>query len=325
MYIFTEQEIRTALQLNTEVTEQVKSGFLALARGLVVTPPIMRVDITDANGELDVKTAYVKGLGQFAVKMSSGFFHNPAKGLPSGSGMMVLFSAVSGIPEAVFLDNGYMTDVRTAAAGAVAAQYLAPNNCRIVGVIGSGMQAQYQLQALRLVRSFDSVLVYSRNPANARRFAERMTKQLQLPVQAARTPQELVQQSETVLTATPSKVPLIEASWLHKGMHITAVGSDAEGKQELDRAVLAAADVFVCDLKSQSEVLGELHHAVKSGPLPKGFTVTEIGDMVSGKKPGRSHSEEITICDLTGTGVQDTMVAIYAYELLRSQGAGTEF
>ena len=149
--ILTEADLRRAVPLDLDAVACVESAFAALARGGVVMPPILSMDIAEQNGEVDVKTAYVPGLDSFAIKMSPGFFDNPKKGLPSTSGLMILFSSSTGVVEALLLDNGYLTDVRTAAAGAVAAKHLAPENAKTACILGAGAQAKLQLQALCLV------------------------------------------------------------------------------------------------------------------------------------------------------------------------------
>ena len=150
--IVTEAELRQLVPMDLAAVDCVEQGFCALAQGKVVMPPIMSMPVSEHNGEICVKAAYVPGLDSFAVKMSPGFFDNPKLGLPSSSGMMVLFSSRTGMLEALLLDNGYLTDVRTAAAGAVAARHLAREDSAVACVIGAGMQARLQLEALMLVR-----------------------------------------------------------------------------------------------------------------------------------------------------------------------------
>jgi len=178
MHIFTEEEIRKAVQINRQALSVVEDGFTSLAEGGVSMPPIMRVDIPESNGEVDVKTAYIKGKEMFAIKISSGFFHNYRLGLPSGNGMMILLNTKTGVPEAVLLDNGYLTDVRTAAAGAIAANYLAKKQVHTVGVIGAGSQARYQLLALKEVRDYKEVIVYARSKDRVEPFVAEMKELL---------------------------------------------------------------------------------------------------------------------------------------------------
>lgn len=288
-------------------------------------PPILRVDVPEHRGEVDVKTAVVKGEPYFAIKMSSGFFHNPERGLPSGSGMMVLLDVETGIPEAVLLDNGYLTDVRTAAAGAVAARHLAPAEFDTAGVIGAGAQARHQIRALTLVRRFRRILVWSRNRERAETCVRDLERETGVEAVAVSDPESVVRKAQVVVTSTPSSRPLIRKEWLHPGLHVTLMGSDAEHKQEIEGAAIPRADRFVCDSREQSLRLGELRSAVAEGWIGKEEKVTELGAITSGRLPGRTSEKEITLCDLTGTGVQDTVIAILAYRRLRNRGDGTRF
>jgi ectoine utilization protein EutC len=322
--ILTESDLRECVQLDLGVIDAIEEAFSRLAQGGVVMPPIMRVDVEDHNGELDVKSAYVPGLDSFAVKMSSGFFDNHKLGLPSLSGLMILFSARTGRPEAVLLDNGYLTDVRTGAAGAVAARHLAPQTVTTAGVIGAGTQARYQMVALQQIRPFQRLLIYSQTAASVEKYIAEMGEPLGVEIIAADSPEQVVRESEVVVTTTPSRQPLIQAGWLHPGLHITAMGSDAEVKQELAADALLRADLLVCDRKSQAFRLGELHHALKAGLLSEDSPVVELGEITAELVNGRTDDSQITICDLTGTGVQDTAVALLAYQRATQQDMGVE-
>ena len=322
MLVFTEQELKNNIALNSEAVAVVEEAFTKLAHGEVEMPPIMRIDLHEQNGEVDVKTAYVKGKEMFAIKVSSGFFDNPALGLPSGNGFMMLMSTRTGIPQALLLDNGYLTEVRTAAAGAVAADYLARTNIQTVGIIGAGSQARFQLKALNLVRDFQKVLVYARSAERAQKYADEMAAELGIEVKVAENAEQVVRNSCLVVTTTPSKEPLIKAEWLHPGLHITAMGSDAEHKQELEADILAVADKVVCDTKAQCSKLGELHHALDGGVLADDSAIIEIGQLTSKQSAGRDNDEQITVCDLTGTGVQDTAIALFAYSEMVKQKLG---
>jgi len=309
--LLTEKNLRQCVRLDREVIEMVEEGFTLLSTGRVSMPPIMRIEFPEDSGEVDIKSAHVHGLDGFAVKMSSGFFNNYQLGLPSLSGMMVLLSTKTGVPQAVLLDNGYLTDVRTGAAGAVAACHLANEKIETVGVIGAGSQARYQMIGLKQVRDFKTVLVYS--VAGVEAYLEEMPRILDVEVIAMPSAEAVVRESEIVVTTTPSKEPYIRAEWLHPGLHITAMGSDAEDKQELHLQVLEAADLLVCDSRKQSFRLGEYHHGKKAGVIRSDEQVIELGELTSEAKPGRRSPSEITLCDLTGTGMQDTVIATLAY------------
>lgn len=320
--ILTESEIRQCVDLDQEALAAVEDGFTRLADGKASMPPIMRIDVPENNGEVDIKSAYLEGLDSFAVKMSSGFFNNHKLGLPSLGGMMILLSAKVGFPEALLLDNGYLTDVRTGLAGAIAAKYLAPQKIETAGVIGAGAQARYQMRSLKLVRNFERVLVYNRNPGRVNDYIEEMSAVLDVEIIQAASIADVVGRSDVVVTTTPAKSPFLEADWLHPGLHITAMGSDAEEKNELAPAILSNADLLVCDRKSQVFRLGEHHHALEAGLISENDDIVELGEITAGRHPGRTDAKQITVCDLTGTGVQDTAIALLAYRKAREKGLG---
>lgn len=320
--ILTESELRKCVQLDHQAIEAVEGGFTALAEGRATIPPIVRVDVHEHNGEVDIKTAYIQDLDYFAIKIASGYFDNPLLGLPTGSGMMVLMNAKIGVPEVVLLDNGFLTNVRTGAAGGIAAKYLAPKNLDTVGVFGSGVQARYQIRAVKLVRDFQKLMIFGIDEVGVATYVEEMQGELDIDVVVADSPETLVRECDLVVTTTPSKEPFVFSDWLHPGLHITSMGSDSEDKQEIDAKVLSNVDRLVCDKKSQCFRLGELHHALEAGLINQDDEIFELGELTSGKVLGRSSREEITLCDLTGVGVQDTAIALLAYDQARNKGFG---
>lgn len=322
IYILTEEEIRNAMTLDREALEVIVESFISLSDGRAIVPPIMMIAIPELKAEIDVKAAHIRGLDSCAVKIASGFFLNHLKGLPTSSSLMVLVNATTGLPEAVLLENGYLTHLRTGAAGAVAAMKLAPSRVNVVGVVGVGTQARHQLAALQLVRSFPRVLVHARRKDQVSTFCDLMTSKLGVPVEPAQSLEQLVGASQIVITATPSCEPLIRAEWIHSGMHITAVGADAENKQELFPGVIGAADIVACDLRSQCLRLGELRAAAASGFLPNIDAVVELGELCAARHPGRGSESEVTVCDLTGVGTQDTQIARLAFSRGRALGLG---
>ncbi|WP_421904884.1 cyclodeaminase [Mameliella sp.] len=316
--ILTEADLRAAVPLDLTAVDVVERAFAALATGDVVMPPILSMDLPQVNGEVDVKTAYIPGFDGFAIKVSPGFFDNPKLGLPSLNGLMILFSAKTGLVEALLLDNGYLTDVRTAAAGAVAVRHLAPTQIATAGVIGAGVQARLQMQAAHLVRPFRRALVWGRDTAKAADCAADIAQALGIEAEVMNDAHDLVAQSQLVITTTPARAPVLKADWLHPGLHITAMGSDQGGKNEIEPAALARADRYVCDRISQCETSGELEAALAEGLM---VSPVELGDVIAGKAWGRRNPDDITICDLTGTGAQDTAIATHVMQV--RGGAGT--
>jgi ectoine utilization protein EutC len=320
--ILTESEIRKYIKMDQEAIAVVEEGFTYLANGNVVLPPIMRIDVKEHNGEVDIKSAYIQGFDSFAIKISSGFFNNSRLGLPSGSGMMILVSAKTGVPEAILLDNGYLTNVRTGASGAVAAKFLARKQIKTAGIIGSGTQARFQMIALKLVRDYQRLLIYGNVPKEVDRYIAEMTPILGVEIEKTENPEAVVRQSDIVVSTTPSKVPFIKEEWLHPGLHITAMGADAEDKNEVCAGVLGQVDLLVCDRKSQCVRLGELHHGIEAGVISRDDDIFELGQLTSGQKSGRSSDQQVTFCDLTGVGVQDTAIALLAYKKAAELGLG---
>jgi len=325
--ILSEAELRRLVPLDAAAVSVVENAFRALASGAVVMPPILRLDIAAANGEVDVKTAYVPGFASFAIKVSPGFFDNPKIGLPSLNGLMILLSAKTGLLEAILLDNGYLTNVRTAAAGAVAAKHLSRADSTTAAILGAGVQARLQLQALTLVRPIRDARIWTKpaDAAQAVAAASEMTERLGIPVRATADAAGAVSGADIVVTTTPASEPIVQRQWLQPGQHLTAMGSDAEHKNEIDPALVAAADRYVPDRLSQTRVLGELHHAIAAGLVGADTTFPELGDIIAGKAPGRTSDDLLTLCDLTGTGVQDTAIATLAFERAVAAGAGQVF
>lgn len=267
--IVTEAELREVMALDLTTVDVIERAFAALASGKVVMPPILSMELAEANGEVDVKTAYIPGFDCFAIKVSPGFFDNPKLGLPSLNGLMILFSAKTGLVEAVFFDNGYLTDIRTAAAGAVAARHLAPAEVTTAGVIGTGVQARLQIEAAHLVRPFQRVLVHGRDSGKAAATATDLAEKLGIEAEVTTDAKALVQRSQLVVTTTPARDPVLMSDWMHPGLHITAMGSDQTGKNEIDPRALAVCDLYVADRLSQCEVSGELEAARSAGIAPR--------------------------------------------------------
>lgn len=323
--ILTEADLRTLVPLDVDAIDCVEQGFAVLAGGSVVMPPIMTLMVPDHNGEVCVKSAYVPGIDSFAMKMSPGFFDNPKSGLPSTSGLMVLFSSKTGILEALLLDNGYLTDVRTAAAGAVAARHLAKEDASTVCVIGAGVQARLQLKALSLVRPVANAVIWARDDAKAEGLANELRDEMGIDISAIEDAAAAVSSADIVVTTTPSSTPLVLSDWLQPGQLVIAMGSDQEHKVELEPACLIRADLYVPDSQSQCAVKGELRSALAAGVVPSEQQFAELGDIVVGKVLGRRSEDAIIIADLTGTGVQDTAIATLARQRAEAKGAGTTF
>ncbi len=324
MLILSEAELRACVALDAAAVDCVEQAFAALATQAVVMPPVLRLDIAEHRGEVDVKTAYVPGLDGFAIKVSPGFFDNPKLGLPSLNGLMILFSARTGLVQAVLLDNGYLTALRTAAAGAVAARHLARPDAAAVAIFGAGEQARLQLAALRLVRPIERATLWARDAGRAAALAETLSAELGIAVGAEADPQAACRGADIVVTTTPATQPILRSAWIAPGQHITAMGSDAEHKNEIEPLLVARA-TYVADRLTQTRRLGELHHAIAAGLVADDRVFAELGQVIAGTRPGRSDAAAITLCDLTGTGVQDTAIASLAHARALAAGLGQGF
>jgi ornithine cyclodeaminase len=307
-----EQTLRAAISPAGAVAA-VREAFRADGEGRTVVPAVINLQVPATRGEFHVKTAWVDGVALIAVKVASGFYDNPALGLPTGSGLMALFDATTGMPMGLLFDNGFLTDIRTGAAGAVAADCLARRDVDTIGVIGSGVQARHQIACLREVRRFRRVVAWGIDPAGLELYCEEMRGAHGLEAIAASSAEDVCRAADILITATPAHAPIVRAEWLRPGMHITAVGSDTPGKQELDAACLARADMVVVDALAQCARFGELSHALAAGLMRETDVWAQLGEVVAGRKTGRTGDDQITICDLTGVGFQDTAIAALAW------------
>ncbi|MFZ0758343.1 MAG: hypothetical protein WAM69_00225 [Candidatus Sulfotelmatobacter sp.] len=304
----------------------MEHALAAYSSGRAELPSVIHLDIPEHRGEIHIKTGHIRGDPYYAVKMVSGFPGNAQLGLPANDGMVVAFDAGTGAPVAFLLDNGLITDIRTAAAGAVAARHLARREIYRVAVLGTGGQARYQVEMLARVRAFRELRVWGRNRDKARARIEDLEQRENLPADCrasiAETVEDALEESDLIITVTASREPLVRAAWLKPGVTVIAIGSDAQDKQELDADVLARADRIVADSLPQCLRLGEIHHAVETGAIVKEKVSAELGEIVTGQKPGRVNEEEIIVCDLTGVGVQDVAAASVVIERAKAAGRG---
>ena len=320
--ILNSTEIKDCVKFNAELIPVIEDAFKSLSLGKTVMPPILRLDIEKYHGESDVKAAYIEGLDSFAVKVASGFFNNPKLGLPSSNGLMILLDSQTGVIKSVLLDKGYLTDVRTAIAGAIASKYLSNLNSSTVAIVGAGIQARMQLEALTLVRDIKNVNVWSRDIKKAHAYIENVGKNINLNFQAFDNINEVVKTADILITTTPSKKPLIDFSALPKGIHITAMGSDAEEKNELNPNIIKNCDAYVPDSQAQTSILGELNHAIKNNLIKNDMIFNDLGKIILNPELARKNTHDITVADLTGTGVQDTAIARYAYSIALNKNLG---
>ncbi len=305
------ETIKAALP-RLDVVELMEDAFVAYSDGRAVVPPVGELIFEDPPGETHIKYGYIRGGDHYVIKVASGFYGNPALGLSSGQGVMLLFSQKTGAFEAALLDEGHLTDIRTAAAGAVAGKHLAPGEVTGIGILGGGTQARLQLEMLGPHISCRHTVAWTYDKAEIGPYLEYFAAS-DFQIEFVDSPEEVAGRSNLIVTTTISKTPLLMADWIRAGTHITAIGSDTAEKIELDPEILARADRVVVDSLSQSESRGEVFRAVDAGVLNHD-SVVELGAVVAHTVPGRVNDQQITVCDLTGVAVQDLKIAEGVYE-----------
>lgn len=299
-------EIRRAVDV-PRLIDELAEGFIAYSEGSVNVPPVAHLGFDEPRGDVHIKYGYIQDDDVFVIKIADGFEGNAALGLPPGDGMLLVFDRLTGMSRAVLLDHAYLTDLRTAAAGAVVARALAPRKVERIGVIGTGVQARLQLELLGRVLPCRDAMVFGRDGHRAERYVQDMAVH-GFSVIIAPDADTVAAECEIVVTATTARTPLFRAGSVRPGTHVSAFGADSPGKQELEPALLGRADVVVVDSLSQTSEHGELAHALQAGEI-EADRVHELGEVLRDPSLGRTSDDQITVCDMTGVAVQDIVVA----------------
>ena len=305
-----------------QLIREIESGFVLYSEGRVVVPPVGFLHFEQPPGDVHIKYGFVTGDDFYVLKMASGFYENPERDLPVSDGLLLVFSQKTGQLEMILLDKCWLTDMRTAAAGAVAAKHLAASDIHRIGIVGTGVQARMQLEMLSGVIDCQSCLVWGRDTDKAQRMIEdlqagEVVQAWGLDLEVVTDIDELVGQCNLIVTTTSAREPLIRADQVRKGTHITAMGSDDHGKQELEAEVLTRADRVVADSVSQCVDHGECFHAVQAGQIEEG-SILELGDVIKNPEIGRTSEDQITVVDLTGVAIQDIQIAKMVEQAARS-------
>jgi len=305
MKILTLDQIKSVLP-SVDLMGEIESGFIAYSQGRAVVPPVGELVMQDPPGDVHIKYGYLTGDDYYVIKIASGFYENPKLDLPSSNGLMLVFSQKTGALEAVLLDEGYLTDIRTAIAGAIAAKYLAPSSVERIGIVGSGMQARLQLEYLAPVTDCRDVLVWGRSEDKLAAYEQDMTEK-GFRVSTTTDAGDIMASCRLIVTTTPATSPILSGQ-AQPGTHITAVGSDTHDKQELDAEILSRAELVVADSISQCLERGEIHQALKSNAITEAGLV-ELGSIIAGDAIGRESDDQVTVADLTGVAVQDIQIS----------------
>jgi len=293
--------------------EDIEAGFVLYCEGRVKVPPVGFLHFDDPPGDVHIKYGYVIGDDYYVVKMASGFYNNPDLGLPASNGLILLFSQKTGELKLIMLDECWLTDIRTAVAGAVAAKHLAPKTITHIGIVGTGVQAGLQLEMLQHVVDCNSCIIWGRNRQKVQALIDELQSKESflawgLKFQGTDDMEFLTSQCELIVTTTSAKAPLIKADQVKRGTHITAMGADDHGKQELEAALLAKADILVADSVSQCVDHGECFHAVSNNLIEEN-AILELGHVIKNPNMGRTNDDQISIVDLTGVAIQDIQIA----------------
>jgi len=311
--ILTLDQIKPLLS-DIDLIAAMEEGFIQYSNGNCVVPPVGELLFEKHKGETHIKYGYIKNDDHYVIKIASGFYDNPKLGLSSCQGMMLLFDQKTGQHVSILLDNGYLTDLRTAAAGALAAKYFAPKEIKAIGIIGTGIQAGLQLDYLKKITDCRNVWVWGRTVDHVNRFVNE--RKLEWNIQTASNTTALAQACNLIVTTTPSTTPLLQATDIQAGTHITAMGSDTATKQELDSQILAKADIIISDSIPQSKSRGEVFRAVQNNSISPEKPI-ELGEAIQNKSLQRQNDHQITIADLTGVAVQDIMITKAVYNAFK--------
>lgn len=317
--LLTRKDVSELLTLK-DCVQGVEQAFRLHGEGRAPAPGVLGVHAQ--GGGFHIKTGILPlRRNYFAAKANANFPGNPARGLPTIQGVILLFDADNGQVLAA-MDSMEITTLRTGAATAVAAKYLARKDSRIATICGCGNQGRVQLRAVKLTRQLEKVFVWDINKKAAEQFSVAMAAELGVAVMPVHDLPAAFRQSDLCVTCTPAKKFIIHEKDVPQGMFIAAVGADNEDKQELDPALLGPKNKVVADVVSQCAAIGDLHHALATGTATIGDVYAELGKIVCGKKPGRTSAEEITIFNSTGMALQDVVSAALVYEKAMTAGKG---
>jgi ornithine cyclodeaminase len=311
--IFNLEQIEESLK-EVDVTTAIEDGFVAYSQGKVVVPPVGELIFEDPPGACHIKYGMIEGDDYFVIKIASGFHGGVEAGLPPYDGLMLVFSQKTAHLECILHDECHLTNVRTAAAGAVVAKYLAPSRVERIGVFGAGVQGRMQVEALLPIIDCRDVIVWGTNQVELDAYRESMGGH-GLTIQTTRSADEIAATCNLIVTATPSHQPLLTVDQIREGTHITAMGSDTREKIELQPEILAKADLVVADSIEQCRERGEIFQALKAGVLQDGEAV-ELGNVITNPELHRSDDTQITVADLTGVAIQDIQISKAVFELL---------
>jgi alanine dehydrogenase len=322
MLILSEKEVRRLLDID-ELIEALEQAHLQFSTGKAVMPVRQVVPLPQINGRITSMPAYLSENGALGMKVVTFFPENAAQKLPAILATIHLYSAETGRLAAI-LDGTYITAVRTACASAMATKALANAKTPVLGILGAGVQARAHIRALGKVRQIECVKVYSPSGKNAQRLKEEMESETKIKIEPIKTAEAAVREADLLVTATTAKEPILKSDWLKPGAHINAVGSHRPDLREIDGATMKRAKLIVDSRAAIMAECGDVLLAIKDGAIEAGDASVEIGEVLAGKKPGRTNAEEITLYKSVGIAIQDVATARLVFQKARQQNAGFE-
>ena len=309
--LLKQNEVKELITMK-EVIEDVELSYIEHAKNRVQMPAKKYLFFKKYNGDLRIMPCFMENLEEAGVKCVNVHPDNPIKhGLPTVMGIIELVDPQTGYPISL-MDGTLITNMRTGAAAGVATKYLARSDSKTLGILGAGNQARTQLMALKEVMDIEEVRVFCRTCTSREDFAQRASKKYGLDVKAVDSAQKAVDNTDVVVTTTPSNRPIIKAEWISKGTHINAMGADAPGKQELEAELLKKANIFI-DCWEQASHSGEINVPVSQGIIKEEDIKAKLGSVIINETPGRESDDDITIFDSTGLAVQDIVTAWNVY------------
>lgn len=319
MLILTQKEIQKILPLREikKVIDIVEKAFYDFATRKAEMPPKMYLDFKEFNGDLRIMPSWSKALLLAGTKLVNVHPENPKKGLPTVMAVIILHDPKTGIPLAA-MDGTWITALRTGAGSAVATKYLARKDAKTMGVIGAGIQALTQITAILRVRKIKEILVYDIKEEKVENL-KRILKKEKIKIEKGDLKE--VCQKDILVTATPSRKPIVKSEWILPGTHINAIGADAKGKEELDPEILKKGKIVV-DCWEQASHSGEINVPLEKGIIKKEDIFGELGEIVAKRKKGRVNEKEITIFDSTGLAIQDLYTAHLVFKIAKRKGIG---
>jgi alanine dehydrogenase len=323
MLVLTREDVRAALSMRDAI-DVLEQSFRELGAGEAVMPTRIAINVQAANGFVLAMPAYLRRTGALGLKVVSSYPDNPrAFGIPTIQAAILYYNVSTG--ECLALMEGtYITALRTGATSGLATKYLASTGSHVAGVIGSGVQAETQLEAVCSVRTITHARVYSPTPAHAAAFAARMSGRLGIEVRSVGEAKQAAEESSIVITATSSKTPVLNGRWLSAGTHVNAVGSHTADARELDGEAVQKSKLVVDSWEAALQEAGDLLIPIAEGLISKTDIYAELADLATGRKPGRTSPREITAFKSVGLAIEDIAVARLVYERAKTSGAGQE-